>query len=252
MSRSLHLRALLPISAALALSACVSVAPPSPLLTQAEHGLQALHTDPAIARWAPDALAQAGQAVHTAQRAHGDSQHLQHLAFMAENQVEIAKATANANREKSAYAALVAKRDAMGGGNESITTLSQIVIGNSSTPVTPINREGAEVSSATEPTPVPTPAANSTLLTLHAADFNRGNRLTPTAYNAVQGLLARLVQQPSLRVVISGASRAQLATVRQALAESGVPSWRLQTLQTVDRSIDIAFGGKVSTPIIEP
>lgn len=257
MNNSLRFSVCLLVPTALALSACASIAPPSPMLTHAEIKLRALRTDPTIARWAPNELAQAEQAVKDAQRAYGDPLHIQHLAFMAENQVEIAKATANANREESAYEALLAKRNTMGGGNDSITTLAQDAIGDNAGRATPINQKAeTEAFAANESTPLPAPtpavsAANDTLLTMHASDFGHDNHLTTTAHNAVHGLLASLARQPWRRVVISGASNAQLAAVRKALAENGVPGWRLQTRRTTDHAISIAFRSVVSTPAIQ-
>lgn len=250
MNSSLRFSACLLIPTALALSACVNFAPSSPMLTRAENSLQTLRTDPTVARWAPQELAQAEQAVKAAQHAHGDPQHIRHLAFMAENRVELAKATANVNREESAYTALLAKRNTLGGGNDSITTLAQTAIGNNIGRAIPIDHEAeTQASTAAEPTPA-TSAANGTLLTLHASDFSRGNRLTPIAHNAVRGLLPSLARQPWSPLVISGASKAQLAAVRRALAENGVPGWRLQTRQTAEHAISIAFGSAVSKSAI--
>lgn len=238
MNNSLRFPTGLLITVALVLSACASIVSPSPTLTQAEKNLQTLRADPTIARWAPNELAQAEQAVENARWAYGGPLHVQHLAFMAEKQVEIAQAAANANREESGYKALLAKRNAMGGGNDSITTLAQNTIGNDTGRAIPINQE----------TGTRTTVANGILLTIQASDFDRGNRLTPAAHNAVHGLLASLARQPWRQLVISGASDAQLTAVRRALAENGVPGWRLHTQRTADHAITIAFLNTASTP----
>lgn len=273
----------------LALGACATTAPPSPLLTKAEDGLQSLRSDPQVTQWAPDELKDAEQAVKDARDPDGGPAEADHLAFMAQKRVEIAKASAFANREEAAFEALIAKRDAIGtpGGNDSITTLSQNVIGTTPPPI-PIgsDAQNGAPAPASRPKPVarlrpspPIPAPHQqmaqrstrvpaqapqpdavepapshtdgdSLLSLQASDFKGGSRLTPSANRAVHSLLTDLVQQPSRTVLISGASRAQLEAVRHSLSEVGVPEWRLRMQVTSAPGVSVDFGGQVSTPSI--
>lgn len=154
MTRRMYLLPIAALSTALTLSACVAITPASPTLMRAVKGLQALHDDPDVARWAPVQLAQAEQAVHKAQHTHGNKQRLQHLAFMAENRVEFAGATAYARQQAATYQKLRAKRESLGGGDQSVTTLAQAVIG-SGTPPTPLQPDVQIAASTTPSSPAP-------------------------------------------------------------------------------------------------
>lgn len=266
----------------LALCACATTSPPAPMAGKADQQLQALRQDPQVAKWAPDALADAEAAVQRAQHPDGGQQAAQHLAFMAEIRVQIAKAAARANREQAAYKALQAQRDAIGtaGGNDSITTLSQTVMGDSTvaTPIAPSaqptplpgspaaassppSHPAAPAAATTDATSAPAAVATATsapepavpasgaLLTLQRSDF-RGTALRTAARAAVRGLLPQLVQAPSRQVVVSGTDTAQLSAVRQVLADTGLPAWRLQTRRDGTAGVSIGLGGTVSTPAL--
>lgn len=136
----------------------VGITQPDPLAAKAAAQLATLQADPQVAQLAPQALLDAVDAVHDAQHPSDGKEHAHHLAFVAEKRVQIARAITDLKTQHAAYEALLAQRNAMGGGDASITTLAQAMPAPASAPEsapTPVQSPPSATTSPAESAPVP-------------------------------------------------------------------------------------------------
>lgn len=106
----------LPLAAAVlaALGACASAPPRNAALDAARTSYESARADPQVAALAVDELAQAGASVEAAGRALTERQPLatvDHLAYMAAQQVVVAQATASSRAAQAVTASAAAERD---------------------------------------------------------------------------------------------------------------------------------------------
>lgn len=99
---------ILAAAAAIVAAGCSTLAEPNPALDRARAGYQALQADVQVAQLAPTELTQAGEALRTADAAwiqRQDRQAVEHLTYLAQQRIAIARETANTRMwEKSATA----------------------------------------------------------------------------------------------------------------------------------------------------
>jgi outer membrane protein OmpA-like peptidoglycan-associated protein len=106
----------LPLAAAVlaTLGACASAPPRNAALDAARTSYESARADPQVATLAVDELAQAGASVQAADRALTERQPLatvDHLAYMAAQQVVVAQATASSRAAQAVTASAAAERD---------------------------------------------------------------------------------------------------------------------------------------------
>jgi len=109
-------RTVLTLALSIALAACSSTPDRSSSLDQARAHYQAAQNDPQVLSLAPNELRRAGESLELAERAFKDREqrkNVDHLAYMADQRVTIAKATASSQAAQKITQGAAAERDQM-------------------------------------------------------------------------------------------------------------------------------------------
>ncbi len=109
-------RTVLTLALSIALAACSTTPDRSSSLDQARARYQAAQNDPQVLSLAPDELRRAGESLELAENAFADRKqrhNVDHLAYMASQQVSIAQATASSQAAQKITQGAAAERDQM-------------------------------------------------------------------------------------------------------------------------------------------